>query len=86
VSNGANIESKDKYGQTPLFHAAGNTDGAVVQLLLENGAQIDARDNYGRTPLSRAEAHGRKEVVKLILEAKVRHVGEEVHRKKQRRK
>lgn len=41
------IESKDKYGQTPLFEAP----EAVQHVLLENGADATVEDNKGYQPL-----------------------------------
>jgi ankyrin repeat protein len=39
LEEGAELETKDNYGQTPLSLAAGNGYEAVVKLLLEKGAQ-----------------------------------------------
>ena len=47
---GAEIEAKDKDGDTPLHYAAvDNVD--VVKYLIDVGAQIDAKNNFGQTPL-----------------------------------
>ncbi len=61
------IDSRDKYGQTPLAWAAENGHRLVGHILLEHGANIDARDDYGRTPLSRAARAERNGVVRLLL-------------------
>lgn len=48
-----NVDSKDKHGQTPLWHAADGGNSTVAKLLLETGkAEVDWKDNGGRTPLS----------------------------------
>jgi ankyrin repeat protein len=39
LEKGAELESKDDYGRTPLSHAAENGHGAVVKLLMEWGAK-----------------------------------------------
>ena len=66
VEKGAEIESKDNNGQTPLSWAAGNGHEVVVKLLVENGAEIESKDNYGGTPLMWAAEH--EAVVKLLIE------------------
>jgi ankyrin repeat protein len=37
------VDSKDKYGLTPLFSAVKNSHEAVVRLLFENGANVDSQ-------------------------------------------
>ncbi|KAM0131620.1 hypothetical protein ACHAO1_007221 [Botrytis cinerea] len=56
---GANIESKDRYGWTPLMYAI--VQGAylpVVKTLLDHGADINAVDNEGFSPLSTIKNYG----------------------------
>ncbi|KAI9777862.1 MAG: hypothetical protein M1839_008539 [Geoglossum umbratile] len=65
---GAQPDSKDKDGQTPLLWAAQKGHEADVKLLLEKGAKPDSKDNYGQTLLSRAAQNGHEAVVKLLLE------------------
>lgn len=48
LDNGANIDTKDLYGQTPLMLAANNGHTIMVNLLLENGADINAKDKVKR--------------------------------------
>jgi ankyrin repeat protein len=48
---GADIEIKNKYGQTPLFVAAMHSREAMVRLLLEKGANADSRYELGEAPL-----------------------------------
>jgi len=52
VEKGANIESKDNFGCTPLHRASwgGNLD--IVKYLVEKGANIESKDNDGCTPLN----------------------------------
>ena len=44
LEKGADLESKDDYGQTPLSWAAENGHEAVVKLLLEKGADLESKD------------------------------------------
>ena len=63
------VDSKDKYGQTPLWWAARNGHEAVLKLLLGTTANVEVEDDRdGRTPLGWAAYHGHEEVVKLLLE------------------
>jgi ankyrin repeat protein len=46
------VDSKDRYGRTPLLRAAEKGHEAVVKLLLEKVADVDSKDNNSRIPLS----------------------------------
>ena len=43
VEKGANKESKEFYGETPLYTAARNGPFEIVKYLLESGAYIQAK-------------------------------------------
>jgi len=68
IDAGANFESKDEDGRTPLWWAAANGHEAVVQLLLDRGAGVESKDKDGQTPLQCATQNGHEDVVKLLLE------------------
>jgi ankyrin repeat protein len=51
VKNGANINQKDIFGQTPLNYAVKNRFLDVVSCLVENGADVNVRDYDGKTAL-----------------------------------
>jgi transcriptional regulator len=68
LQKGADIESRDNYGCTPLSLASYNGHTDVVNLLLERGADMESRDNYGHTPLSGASFEGHTETVRLLLD------------------
>ncbi|CRG90005.1 Ankyrin repeat, PH and SEC7 domain containing protein secG [Talaromyces islandicus] len=40
----ADINAKDKHGQTSLWYATHQRNGAIIKLLLKNGANIETRD------------------------------------------
>lgn len=65
---GADIETKDDDGGTPLHWAAGFGEPSVVTVLLDYGANIEAKDDSGRTPLHRAALFGEPSVVIVLLD------------------
>lgn len=69
LNKGANVKSKDDFGQSPLQHAAENGYEDVVRVLLESGADVESKEyeRGGRTPLSWAAENGHEAVVKLLL-------------------
>jgi len=69
LDKGAEINSKDDGGYTPLMLAAYSDflNAAVVKMMLEKGAPIDARGNDGETALTLARKKGNTEVVQLLL-------------------
>jgi hypothetical protein len=69
LAAGADAESKDSYGQTPLSWAAESGYEAVVKLLLAAGADVESKDSKGQTPLSWAAQQGYEAVVNLLLAA-----------------
>lgn len=56
LGRGANVDTKDIFGRTPLHDAVTDRDAAAVELFLNMGANIEAREENGRTPLWRAAA------------------------------
>jgi ankyrin repeat protein len=68
VEKGADLESKDSDGRTPLSWAAENGYEAVVKLLVEKGADLESRDRVGRTSLSWAAGNGYETVVRQLVE------------------
>ncbi|KAL8382976.1 hypothetical protein RB595_006647 [Gaeumannomyces hyphopodioides] len=64
-----NLDSGDKYTQTPLSWAAENGHEAVVRLLLDTGkVDADSKNKFGQTPLSYAAQKGHEAVVKLLFD------------------
>lgn len=57
IEHGSNIETKDTFGNTPLFRAVFNSQGKgdVIKLLLKSGADPESRNNNGVSPKSLAE-------------------------------
>ena len=68
LQNGAEVESKNKWGRTPLSIAMSHGQKAVVELLLQEGAEVESKDKWGQTPLSIAAGNGHEAVVELLLQ------------------
>lgn len=68
LEKGADLESRNNIGRTPLSLAAEKGHEATVKLLLEKGANLESIDHIGRTPLSLAVEKGCKAVVELLLD------------------
>jgi len=83
LAKGANIEARDRYGHTPLHHAAAPwiSEGEphwkggykpIVEFLLAKGVDIEAKDKDGETALHVAVCGGydledEKAIVELLL-------------------
>lgn len=52
LKQGAKTNSKDEYGNTPIFYAVQNQNMDLIKLLEFNGANINMRNFEGTTPLS----------------------------------
>ncbi|CAH8840464.1 unnamed protein product [Trichobilharzia szidati] len=67
LSEGYNIDTRDKFYKTPLMVAAhhGNLDAAIE--LIKLGADVNARDNFRWTPLHHAAHSGMIDMVELLL-------------------
>lgn len=57
INAGANVNARNKLGDTPLLIAARNGRVNVLKVLLDNGAEINARDDRGETALMRASSN-----------------------------
>ena len=64
---GADVDVKDRDGQTPLILAALRGHVKVVEFLVDHGADVEAENRKGQTPLSNAAANGRLEVVRFLV-------------------
>jgi hypothetical protein len=51
LTNGAAVETKTPYGQTPLYLAAMSGHEDVVRFLLDKGASVDIRDTFYKAPM-----------------------------------
>lgn len=69
LSNGADINARDRAGATPLMHAiARKGNDSMVKLLILSGANINAKNNRGYTPLMiAAQTPDTEELIRLLL-------------------
>lgn len=68
LNNGADINSYDDEGKSPLHIACRIGSHNTVKLLLDNGADVNScMEETGASPLSIAYQNGRDNVVKLLL-------------------
>jgi ankyrin repeat protein len=67
LASGADVNTADRRGFTPLMWASASGDAALVRQLIENGAVVDRRANDGSTALMLASVNGFTEVVRVLL-------------------
>lgn len=65
---GADIEAKNKAGQTALFFACSKSNLDVVRQLIASGASVRFSDSRKQTPLHRAAAVGAVPILQLLME------------------
>ncbi|RYP00788.1 hypothetical protein DL764_006422 [Monosporascus ibericus] len=68
LDEGADIESNDKIGCSPLSIASRTSHSDTVRLLLDRGADIESKDNAGCSPLLIAAWNNRCDMVRLLLD------------------
>lgn len=68
LENGAEVNALNKFGYSPLHHAAGNRKVEMVTVLLDNGADPELRTPLGSTPLMWATSYNDVEVVQALLD------------------
>jgi FOG: Ankyrin repeat len=68
LQNGANPDSMNQFGFTPLFYAAVSGKVGIMQSLIEAGAQVNTLDQNGRAPLFHAAAGNSLHLMPFCLE------------------
>ena len=66
IAEGANVNAKDKLGDTSLQVAAYQGHKEIAELLIAKGADVNAKGNNGETPLDLAILVGRDEIADLL--------------------
>jgi len=75
LDSGADVETRDEEGDTPLMRAASHGQTEIFKLLLERGAKTKIRDTQGMTPLIAAACacavatmNSTYDIMKILLE------------------
>lgn len=68
LSKGADVNTADRRGFTPLMWASASGNMELVRQLLESGAALDRRANDGTTALMLASANGFTGIVRALLD------------------
>ena len=69
INSGADINSKDRMGETPLIEASEEGLTEVVRVLVDKKVNLNAVNVRKRTALSRAASKGYTEIVKILVDA-----------------
>lgn len=69
LSRGADIDARDRYGQTGLMIAAHSGDLEIVATLIENGASLNVTAKFGLSALMLAIVAGHTETARLLIRA-----------------
>ncbi len=68
IDEGADIEHRGYFCETPLFAAISYYNPLVIQALLDRGANVEARDLDGNTALHQASSFSYLKIVQLLVE------------------
>lgn len=69
LKQGADPNTRDKEGRTPLMDAVVAEQVAAMRLLIANGADVNAGAHDGQTPLIAAAAEGRLDAARLLVQS-----------------
>jgi ankyrin repeat protein len=73
IAAGANVNAKDRFGETALMFAAAVTRNIrIVKLLIADGADVHAKTEDGDTALIIAAKRGHTGIVELLKKAGAR--------------
>ena len=67
LKEGADINYRNKYGNSPLHIAAAAGSMRLVSVLLKHGAKVGLVDYNGKTPLEKAIRNGHNDVADILL-------------------
>ncbi len=67
IAHGADPDSRDEHGRTPLHVCAECADAAMTELLLGHGASMEIQGKNGMTPLQLAASKGALGVVERLV-------------------
>ena len=68
LDHGANINSRNNYGESPLYCAVQSKNDRIVKFLLKKGADVNDKRNDGRTALHGAVEIEDMNIIHILLE------------------
>ena len=68
VSQGANVNVSNEYGETPLHLAITSGSLSVIRFLVDSGADVHAADRGGQTALELAAAEDNEDVARFLID------------------
>mmetsp|Transcript_39734 Transcript_39734/g.80059 ORF Transcript_39734/g.80059 Transcript_39734/m.80059 type:complete len:85 (-) Transcript_39734:77-331(-) len=68
IAAGANLESLNRWQDTPLILACVNWNGDLAKMLIAKSANINAKNDRNETPLKMARTRQLTEVVEILEE------------------
>ncbi|MEZ0223565.1 MAG: ankyrin repeat domain-containing protein [Alphaproteobacteria bacterium] len=71
LDDGADLETRDKKGMTPLMWAGANFRVKILQLLIDRGANAHAQDEDGLSALDHAQRKKQKPAVLMLKTAQM---------------
>ena len=72
VSNGADVNVENEYGETPLYLAVKhNKSVEVIEFLIANGASVNVKNNDGMTPLDVAKQWENTAIIEYFTSGKI---------------
>jgi len=69
LHSGADVNARDRFGQTALMLAAHHGHAALVGLLIEHGADLNVRAKYGLSALMLSVIAGHTEIARQLVRA-----------------
>ena len=78
LDQGADVNARDKAGQTALMKAVWNSHADVVNVLLQRGAAITDKDSNGNTVIGMAKTKNDRRVLSVLVEAGVKELKEDL--------
>ena len=67
LADGADVNAKNKVGQTPLHLAVANDHKEIIELLIAKDADLNAKDVWEGTPLYEAASKAHTEIAELLI-------------------
>ncbi|MCL2334850.1 MAG: ankyrin repeat domain-containing protein [Endomicrobia bacterium] len=69
IANGADVNAKNSFGDTPLLSYAYRSNADIIKVLIDAGADVNASSKKGETPLMRAAKFNDINVAKLLIDS-----------------